>query len=357
MPSTVPSLLAQHLAGEVTTLCSLWLIVRPDGTTYYFTDHDRDISYGGFTYLTGVGYNRSAIEDKHDFSVDNMDVRGILDSARISREDVRAGRFDGAEVTITVINYENPAAGGIIKRKGWFGAVKQNNRGEFDVELRGLAEALQAQFTSAYTPACRVDLGSTKCGIPLSGTPTAWADETRYALGKWISVPGATLIFQCTTAGTTNALSDFNPSPYIAATQGSTIADGTAIFTAHKAWSYPFTVVTVTDRRLFEISVNAARLASDGTFFDGGLLTFSTGNNVDVSREIGVFTPNSSNDGTVRLYLRMPYVIQVGDTGVLYPGCDKNLSTCKARFSNVVNFRGFPHIPGDKYLKDYPDTK
>lgn len=357
MPSTVPALLAQHLAGETTTLCSLWTIVREDGTTYYFTDHDQDIRYGGNLYLTGVGYNRSAIEDKHDFSVDNMDVRGILDSARISREDVRAGRFDGASVTITIINYADPAAGGIVKRKGWFGTVTQNNRGEFDVELRGLAEALQAQFTSAYTPACRVDLGSTKCGIPLSGTPTAWNDETRYTVGQWISVPGASLIFQCTTSGITNALSDFNAAPYIVATQGTTITDGTAVFTAQLPWAYPFSVVGVTDRRLFEISVNCARLGTDAQFFDGGLVTFTTGENAQISREVGDFTPNSSNDGTVRLYLRMPYTITVGDLGTIYPGCDKNLSTCKSRFANVVNFRGFPHLPGDKYLKNYPDSK
>jgi len=35
-------------------------------------------------------------------------------------------------------------------------------------------------------------------------------------------------------------------------------------------------------------------------------------------------------------------------------GCDKRLSTCRARFDNVLNFRGFPAIPGDDFLTAYP---
>ena len=35
-------------------------------------------------------------------------------------------------------------------------------------------------------------------------------------------------------------------------------------------------------------------------------------------------------------------------------GCDKTYPTCKAKFANGVNFRGFPHIPGNKYVLAYP---
>ena len=30
----------------------------------------------------------------------------------------------------------------------------------------------------------------------------------------------------------------------------------------------------------------------------------------------------------------------------LYRGCDKTFETCRDTFSNSVNFRGFPYIPG-----------
>lgn len=37
-------------------------------------------------------------------------------------------------------------------------------------------------------------------------------------------------------------------------------------------------------------------------------------------------------------------------------GCDRHLSTCRGRFDNVVNFRGFPHIPGSDFVLRYPKS-
>lgn len=35
-------------------------------------------------------------------------------------------------------------------------------------------------------------------------------------------------------------------------------------------------------------------------------------------------------------------------------GCDKRFATCQARFSNTLNSRGFPAIPGDDFLTAWP---
>lgn len=35
-------------------------------------------------------------------------------------------------------------------------------------------------------------------------------------------------------------------------------------------------------------------------------------------------------------------------------GCDRALATCRDRFGNVPNFRGFPHIPGNDFVLHYP---
>ena len=35
-------------------------------------------------------------------------------------------------------------------------------------------------------------------------------------------------------------------------------------------------------------------------------------------------------------------------------GCDKRSSTCSERFNNLLNFRGFPDIPGEDFLTVYP---
>ena len=38
----------------------------------------------------------------------------------------------------------------------------------------------------------------------------------------------------------------------------------------------------------------------------------------------------------------------------LEPGCDKRAETCRTKFNNFLNFRGFPHIPGEDWLTSYP---
>jgi uncharacterized phage protein (TIGR02218 family) len=44
----------------------------------------------------------------------------------------------------------------------------------------------------------------------------------------------------------------------------------------------------------------------------------------------------------------------VGDTLVAVAGCDRQLTTCRDKFHNTVNFRGFPHIPGNDFVLRYP---
>lgn len=46
--------------------------------------------------------------------------------------------------------------------------------------------------------------------------------------------------------------------------------------------------------------------------------------------------------------------VAAGDTLVLTAGCDRRFTTCKTRFGNAENFRGFPHIPGNDFVLRYP---
>lgn len=44
----------------------------------------------------------------------------------------------------------------------------------------------------------------------------------------------------------------------------------------------------------------------------------------------------------------------VGDTARVIAGCDKQAETCSVKFGNFLNFRGFPHIPGEDWVTAYP---
>jgi uncharacterized phage protein (TIGR02218 family) len=42
-----------------------------------------------------------------------------------------------------------------------------------------------------------------------------------------------------------------------------------------------------------------------------------------------------------------------GDAFTVVAGCDKRFETCKAKFANQLNFRGFPHLPGNDAAYGY----
>ena len=60
---------------------------------------------------------------------------------------------------------------------------------------------------------------------------------------------------------------------------------------------------------------------------------------------------SKSGEGvTIELWQRLAEPIATGDTFRIQAGCDKQFTTCRAKFANVANFRGFPHVPGNDFL-------
>ena len=90
----------------------------------------------------------------------------------------------------------------------------------------------------------------------------------------------------------------------------------------------------------------------DDGWFTAGKLSFSSGANSGLSVEV----KSHRKDGVVTLDLwqAMPEPIAPGDEFTVSAGCDKRFATCHDRFDNVVNFRGFPHIPGNDFVIRYP---
>ena len=91
---------------------------------------------------------------------------------------------------------------------------------------------------------------------------------------------------------------------------------------------------------------DTGRAEASGTF-NGGKLTFTSGACNGLNVEVGTYTI-----GSLSIVLKMPRTVAIGDTYSLSRGCDKSFATCKATFSNWLNFRGEPHLPGaDKLLQ------
>ncbi|MGH1418218.1 MAG: DUF2163 domain-containing protein [Hyphomicrobiaceae bacterium] len=87
-------------------------------------------------------------------------------------------------------------------------------------------------------------------------------------------------------------------------------------------------------------------------WFSRGLLTFNGGAADGHAGEVkshGVI----AGDVTVELWEAAPASVEVGQSFTIVAGCDKSVSTCRKKFSNVVNFRGFPHMPGNDFVTTF----
>ncbi len=109
-------------------------------------------------------------------------------------------------------------------------------------------------------------------------------------------------------------------------------------------------VEAMVERRLFRFADFAA---FDDRWFDKGRLVVLSG---EAQGVIGVIK-NDWLDGpgrSVDLWQPIGPQIATGDLIRLEPGCDKLAVTCRKKFQNFYNFRGFPHIPGEDWLISYP---
>ncbi len=61
-----------------------------------------------------------------------------------------------------------------------------------------------------------------------------------------------------------------------------------------------------------------------------------------------------TGERVVELWQRLGAEIAVGDLVRLEAGCDRRAETCRLKFQNFLNFRGFPHLPGEDWLISYP---
>ncbi|WP_341366342.1 DUF2163 domain-containing protein [Yoonia sp. BS5-3] len=88
-------------------------------------------------------------------------------------------------------------------------------------------------------------------------------------------------------------------------------------------------------------------------WFDGGSLEVISGAATGLSGLIRQDTEHGSSRH-IRLWEPIRAAIVPGDEVRLVTGCDKRAETCKEKFANLINFQGFPHIPGDDWLVSVP---
>lgn len=88
-------------------------------------------------------------------------------------------------------------------------------------------------------------------------------------------------------------------------------------------------------------------------WFEGGRLQVMTG--AAMGQQGVIKADRAEGDARViELWQALGAMPAPGDLLRLDAGCDKRAATCRLKFANMVNFQGFPHIPGEDWLMAYP---
>jgi len=88
-------------------------------------------------------------------------------------------------------------------------------------------------------------------------------------------------------------------------------------------------------------------------WFERGRLRVMTG----AAHDLFGVVKNDRVDGNwreIELWQDLGIAPAAGDMVRIEAGCDKRVNTCRLKFDNLMNFQGFPDIPGEDFLMKYP---
>jgi uncharacterized phage protein (TIGR02218 family) len=282
---SVDAALQAHLDSGTTTLCRCWKLVRSDGRTFGFTDHDTNIEFDGTVFRANSGLSAEALAQSTGLSVDNTEAVGALSDVSVTEQDILTGRFDSAAVEAWLVNWADPTQRS-LRFRGTLGEL-QSGGGAFRAELRGIADLLNRPRNRVYQSLCAAGLGDAACGVDLEDP----------ALKVEVNV---------------------------SAIRGTESFDVTGLGSFAPGW------------------------------FERGRCLVLTGDAEGLGARIKVDQRSVGGIGHLTLWEDLRTALKVGDRVRLQAGCDKRLVTCRDRFANSVNFRGFPHLPGEDWMVAYP---
>ena len=108
--------------------------------------------------------------------------------------------------------------------------------------------------------------------------------------------------------------------------------------------------VSVEERRIFRFEPLAG---FEPGWFQHGILKAQTGRAKGLSGSIK--RDYAERDvRVIELWHPIRDTLDASDRVMLRAGCDKRSATCRAKFNNLLNFQGFPDIPGDDWTLTDP---
>ncbi|KPQ17657.1 MAG: hypothetical protein HLUCCO18_03980 [Rhodobacteraceae bacterium HLUCCO18] len=116
-------------------------------------------------------------------------------------------------------------------------------------------------------------------------------------------------------------------------------------------YAFDVAVSSVAEGRVF---VFEGVPAYEARWFERGGLRMLDGKASGLAGAIKSDRPQHDGSRRIELWDRLRAEVEPGNMVRLTAGCDKRMETCRLKFSNILNFRGFPDIPGEDWLVAHP---
>jgi uncharacterized phage protein (TIGR02218 family) len=190
--------------SELTSIALCWRLERMDGAGIALTSHDATVVSDGVTYEATPGMMPASITRGLGLEPNSSEVAGALTSEALDERDLELGRWDGAAVQLSALDWSDPAAEAVVLLGGEIGGVTIDGDG-FTADLNGAAAKLEAAVCPATSPECRAHFGDKQCRVDLAGrtiVPTVVASsgneltldqavDDRFVLGRIRYMSGA----------------------------------------------------------------------------------------------------------------------------------------------------------------------
>ena len=158
----------EMLAGPLTSLAFCWRVERRDGSGFGLTSHDSAIAIDGIEYRAEPGMLPAAVERSLGISESDGEIAGAISSAALEEADLTLGRWDGARIMLTAVDWDQPGRDPLPLMAGEIGEVRIEDA-EFKTGLRGAAARLARSVCPETSSECRAELGDKQCRVDLAG--------------------------------------------------------------------------------------------------------------------------------------------------------------------------------------------
>ncbi len=182
MTKAIPAGLLARMQGDWHQ-ADLIKIIRLDGVLVTMTGHDEAITIdmdgdGVAVYQPQEFGQVSAFSAKLSSSIDEAELRVLIDGTNIIVEEIRKGFYTGSTVRVGYCDWDNQSDGAYFNTSYILGNIRIDGP-EVLFELRGFESQLELDVSVVLTTNCRFALGDTGCKVVID-TPLLWEPQTVY---------------------------------------------------------------------------------------------------------------------------------------------------------------------------------